>query len=90
MARLKCGKCGAVFEMSIGQWAAQGVLLHVGGYHLIKCPACGKRSMMNTYSSVKDPINWPAQEKEQQAAQPQLTEEELMKKRIEESKYEKT
>jgi hypothetical protein len=42
-------------------------------------------------SSVKDPITWPKQEKnqEQQTAEPQPTEEELEKKRIDESKYEK-
>jgi len=47
--------------------------------------------MMNTYSSVKDPITWPPEAaKEQQAAvQPELSEEDLEKKRIEESKYEK-
>jgi hypothetical protein len=38
---------------------------------------------------VKDPVTWPPQEKQAQAAQPELTEEEQEKKRIEESKYEK-
>jgi hypothetical protein len=39
---------------------------------------------------VKDPITWPPEEIQKgQAAQPQLTEEELENKRIEESKYEK-
>jgi hypothetical protein len=43
------------------------------------------------YSSVKDPVTYPPQEKssEQQPETP-LTEEELEKKRIEESKYEKS
>jgi hypothetical protein len=56
----------------------------------VKCPACGKRSWLNVYSSVKDPITWPPEEAKQQVAQPELTEEELEKKRIEESKYERT
>ncbi|MGO8806612.1 MAG: hypothetical protein ACLQO7_08445 [Candidatus Bathyarchaeia archaeon] len=90
MVRLKCKKCSNVFEISNASAATQGLLLHVGPYHLIQCPACGKRSMMNTYSSVKDPVTWPEGEKQDQpAAQPQLTEEEQEKKRIEESKYEK-
>ena len=90
MPRLKCKKCGNVFEISTGSVATQGLLLHVGPYHLIKCPACGKRSLMDTYSSVKDPITWPPEAKQpQQPAVPELTEEELEKKRIEESKYEK-
>jgi uncharacterized protein YlaI len=90
MVRLKCKKCKNVFEINNASAAAQGLLVHAGPYHLIKCPACGKRSMMNTYSSVKDPITWPPEEKQQQiTAQPELTDEELEKKRIEESKYEK-
>ncbi len=89
MVRLKCKKCGSVFEVSNASAFAQGALLHVGPYHLIQCPACGKRSLMNTYSSVKDPITWPAEEAQKQPAQPELTEEEQEKKRIEESKYEK-
>ena len=63
---------------------------HVGPLHYVKCPACGKKSWINIYSSVKDPITWSPEAKQQQVAQPQLTEEELEKKRIEESKYEKT
>jgi NAD-dependent SIR2 family protein deacetylase len=90
MARVKCKKCGNVFETSIASAAAQSFLLHAGPYHLIKCPACGKRSLMDTYSSVKDPITWPPQAKQQQQpAEHELTAEELEKKRIEESKYEK-
>jgi hypothetical protein len=39
---------------------------------------------------MKDPVTWPPEGKQQeQVAPPQLTEEELEKKRIEESKYEK-
>lgn len=89
MVRLKCKKCGNVFEISNSSAVTQGLLLHVGPYKPIKCPACGKRNMMNIYSSVNDPITWPEPEK-QPTTQPQLTEEELEKKRIEESKYEKT
>ena len=87
MPRLKCKKCGNVFEQGLG-----GAVLapHIGPLHHMKCPACGKSSWFNVYSSVKDPITYPAQEKtpEQQPETP-LTEEELEKKRIEESKYEK-
>ena len=90
MVRLKCKKCRNIFEISNSSAVAQGLLVHVGPYQLIKCPACGKRSLMNIFSSVKDPITWPPEEKQpEQAAQPQLTEEELEKKRIEDSKYER-
>ena len=90
MARLKCKKCKNVFEISTSSALAQGMLLHAGPYQLIKCPACGKRSLMNISSSVKDPVTWPSIEKQQQpATESKLTEEELEKKRIEDSKYEK-
>jgi hypothetical protein len=50
-----------------------------------------KNSWFNVYSSVKDPITWPIEDRQQdRSVQSQLTEEELEKKRIEESKYEKT
>jgi predicted nucleic acid-binding Zn-ribbon protein len=85
MVRLRCKKCGNVFEKGL----SSAVLApHVGPYHVMKCPACGKRGWFNVYSSVKDPVTWP-QEKQEQAVEPELTEEELEKKRIEESKYEK-
>jgi hypothetical protein len=46
---------------------------------------------MNIHSSVKDPLTWPLEAREQQSpAAPELTEEELEKKRIEESKYERS
>jgi len=86
MARLKCGKCGNVFEY---QYKPLASLVHAGPYKWIQCPACGKRSFFNAYSSVKDPITWPVQEK-QQSSPSQLSEEEMEKKRLEESKYEKT
>ncbi|MEM2081887.1 MAG: hypothetical protein QW744_06440 [Candidatus Bathyarchaeia archaeon] len=86
MARLKCKKCGNVFEKT---FLGAAFAPHVGPYHIIKCPACGKRSWFNIYSSVQDPLTWPPQEKQKQAIEPELTEEEREKKRIEESKYEK-
>lgn len=87
MTRLKCKKCGNVFEQGLG-----GAVLapHVGPYHYMKCPACGKSSWLNIYSSVKDPVTYPPQEKKPgQEPERQMSEEEQEKKRIEESKYEK-
>ena len=87
MSRLRCKKCGKVFEQGLG-----GALLspHVGPYHYMKCPACGKNGWFNVYSSVKDPVTYPPQEKKtEEQSESQLSEEELEKKRIEESKYEK-
>jgi DNA-directed RNA polymerase subunit RPC12/RpoP len=87
MARLKCNKCGAVFEYD---YKPLDSLVHVGPLKWIKCPACGKRSFFNVYSSVSDPITYPPDEQEAKEQQEkQLTEEELEKKSIEESKYEK-
>jgi ribosomal protein S27E len=86
MTRVKCKKCGVVFEQGLG---GAVIAPHVGPLHYVKCPACGKRSWLNIYSSVKDPVTWPPEEKQNQAMVPELTEEELEKKRIEESKYEK-
>jgi hypothetical protein len=87
MVRLKCKKCGAVFEQGTG-----GALLapHIGPLHYIKCPACGKSSWLNVYSSTKDPVTYPPQEKAPESQHAQLSEEELERRRIEESKYEKT
>ena len=87
MVRLKCKKCGAVYEQGLG-----GAVLapHIGPLHYIKCPACGKSSWLNVYSSVKDPVTYPPQEKAPEAQPTQLSEEELERRRIEESKYEKT
>jgi predicted nucleic acid-binding Zn-ribbon protein len=88
MPRLKCKKCGAVFEEGLG-----GAILtpHIGPLHYIGCPACGKRSWLNVYSSVTDPVTYPPpEETPQQQPETSLSEEELEKKRIEESKYEKS
>jgi rubredoxin len=87
MTRVKCKKCGAVFEQGLG-----GVVLspHIGPLHYIKCPACRKSSFFNVYSSVKEAVTYPSPLQETTVQQPeQLSEEELEKRRIEESKYEK-
>jgi len=76
--RAKCPKCGAVFEVALGI-----SLFHAGPYRSTKCPACGKRSFTNNF--VNDPITWPPEQKKEE---PPLTEDELKKKRLEESKYE--
>lgn len=89
MVRLKCSKCGNVFELDRSEAVVQGMLVHLGPYKWLKCPACSRRSMFNVYSSVRDPVTWPQQEKTPQA-EPKLTDEELEQKRIEESKYEKS
>jgi RNase P subunit RPR2 len=88
MVRLKCKKCGAVFEQEL----TAGVVLgpHLGPYKHITCPACGKGGWYNVYSSVKDPVTWPPEEKKEEQQPEQLSEEELEKKRIEESKYERS
>lgn len=89
MVRLKCKNCGNVFEQNL----SAGVVLgpHLGPYKRIKCPDCGKSSWFNVYSSVKDPVTWPPEEKKKmEQPEQQLTEEELEKKRIEESKYERS
>jgi hypothetical protein len=85
--RLKCKKCGNVFEQNR---TVAAMFVHVGPYHRLKCPACSKSGWFNFLSSVTDPITWPAQEKtsQQEPVEPQ-TEEELEKKRINDSKYEK-
>ena len=56
MARVKCKKCGNVFEY---EYQPLGSLIHLGPYKRIRCPACGKSSWFNVYSSVKDPVTWP-------------------------------
>jgi ribosomal protein S27E len=86
MTRVKCKKCGAVFDQGLGGAA---LAPHIGPLHYVKCPACEKRSWLNVYSSVKDPVTWPQEERQQAVPEPVLTEEELERKRIEDSKYEK-
>jgi RNase P subunit RPR2 len=86
MVRLKCKKCGNVFEQDITAGLVLGP--HLGPYKRLTCPACGKGGWFNIYSSVKDPVTWPSQEKKEVESEQKLTEEELEKKRIEESKYE--
>ncbi len=88
MTRVKCKKCSAVFEQGL---SGAALMPHVGPLHYVKCPSCEKRSWLNVYSSVKDPVTWPPEEKQPvQTAQPSLSEDELEKKRIEESKYERS
>jgi DNA-directed RNA polymerase subunit RPC12/RpoP len=77
--RAKCSKCGNVSEAPLTI-----SLVHIGTLRLMKCPACGKTSMMKAF--VNDPVTWPAEEKV--AAEGPLTDEELLKKRLEESRYE--
>jgi ribosomal protein S27AE len=86
MLRLKCKKCGSVFEQDI----TAGVVLgpHIGPLKRLRCPACGKGGWFNVYSSVKDPVTWPKRESEGDQREEQLSDEELEKKRMEESKYE--
>ena len=87
MVRLKCKKCDNVFEQNL----SAGIVLgpHIGPYKRVKCPACGKSSWFNVYSSVKESVTWPREDKQKsEQSERQLTEEELEKKRIEESKYE--
>jgi hypothetical protein len=83
MSRLKCKKCGAVYEFD---YKILDSLVHLGPYKYLKCPSCGKNSFFNVYSSVKDPVTYPPQ---QNQVQKTVSEEEQEQKRIEESKYEK-
>lgn len=78
--RAKCPKCGVVFDSSR---SFPGI--HIGPLKQLTCPACGKTSLMNTYT--KDAITWPPEEKKSEPKQ--MTPEELEKKRIEDSKYER-
>ncbi|MGD6851543.1 MAG: hypothetical protein ACQCN6_05725 [Candidatus Bathyarchaeia archaeon] len=80
LIRAKCPKCDAVFDASR---MFSGI--HIGPYKQLTCPACGKSSFMNAYS--KAPLNWPPQEP-QKAPEAQVSEVELERKRIEDSKYE--
>ncbi len=65
--------------------------IHLGPYHYMKCPACGQSSWFNVYSSVKDPVTYPSSDKKnEQTVERPLSEEELEKKHIEDSKYERS
>jgi hypothetical protein len=85
MAKLKCKKCGAVFEYD---YKPLDSFIHLGPLKWVKCPSCGKHSFFDVYSSVNEPITYPPQQ--QKTAEKQETPEELERKRIEDSKYEKT
>ncbi|MCW4029376.1 MAG: hypothetical protein NWE92_06990 [Candidatus Bathyarchaeota archaeon] len=78
--RAKCSKCHAVFDAS---HSFSGV--HIGPFRMLQCPACGKSSFMNSY--VKDPLTYPKSASSAEPAQ-RLSDEELERKHIEESKYE--
>ena len=68
--RAKCSKCKNVFEAKLTI-----SLVHIGPLRLMKCPACGKTSMMNTF--VNDRITWPPEEIT--VVEKPLTDEELRK-----------
>ncbi len=86
MSRLKCKKCNNVFEYSYRPFDS---LVHLGPYKRIGCPACGRSSWFNVYSSVSDPVTFPPPNKnKEEAINNKPSEVELEKKRIEESKYE--
>jgi DNA-directed RNA polymerase subunit RPC12/RpoP len=89
LVRLKCSKCNNVFETDTISAMLRGTgLLNLGPYRLLKCPACGKRSLFKFFTSINEPVTWPKPE-ETQEAQPMMSEEEIEKKRIEDSKYER-
>ena len=78
-----------MFETSRLSAMLQGTgLVNLGPYRYLKCPACGKRSLFNFYSSVKDPTTWPKPE-ETPETQLAMSEEEAERKRLEDSKYER-
>jgi hypothetical protein len=78
--RAKCPKCGAVFELPL-----QPSLIHIGPWRYTKCPACGKGGLMNNF--VSDPVTWPPEEHPKDKA-PE-SEDDVKKKRIDDSKYER-
>lgn len=79
--RSKCPKCGTVFETPWHQ-----SFVNLGPWKYLKCPSCGKSSLMRT--GVKDPITWfpegaPIEENHV------ISEKDQLDKRIEESRYER-
>ena len=77
----KCPKSTFLFDIS-----RTFSVFHIGCIKQLKCPACGKVSLMNAY--VKDAVTWPLKAETEQPTEYQLTDE-FEKKRIEDSKYEK-
>jgi hypothetical protein len=63
----------------------QLTLVHIGSLKYLKCPACGKSSMMHT--NVKDPVIW-SPEAGAIETHKAISEEDQLKKRIEDSRYE--
>jgi hypothetical protein len=78
----KFPKCMAIFDAS-----HMFSVIHFGPFKQLKCPSCGKVSLMNSY--VKDSLTWPSKEEKLfQQIETSFTIEELEQKRIEDSKYE--
>ena len=84
MARLKCKKRGNVFEY---EYKPLDSMVHLGPYKRIQCPACGKSSFFNVYSSLNYSVTCPPQEKTAETP-PLESAEEQEKRKIEEFKYE--
>ncbi len=79
--RAKCPKCGNVFDSARGP-----TLVHAGPYRSLKCPVCGKSSMMRV--GTKDPITWPKEEDGKDGKDEQVKEDDL-DRRLQESKFER-
>lgn len=80
--RSKCAKCGAVFDSSRAY-----AFVRFGTWRRLKCPACGKTSFM-AYS--RESVTWPQQEKKTEQSGQRLSDKELEKQRMEDSKYERS
>jgi ribosomal protein S27E len=78
--RAKCPKCGVIFETP---W--HPTVVHIGSLKYLKCPACGKSSMMHT--GIKDEVTWPRTDTTG-GTEKVKSEAELLEQRIESSKYE--
>lgn len=79
--RAKCPKCGVVFETP---W--RPTLVHIGSLKYMKCPSCGKSSMMHT--GVNDPVTWLPEGAASEGSKA-MGEKEMLEKRIENSRYER-